>query len=269
MCPKLILETEPFEIAPGLGESPTGTWSRARAGVNETQYLAFMNLNQFDWKQAVLTPRLKQFVALLAEHVRLSWKSLRPIGYIRLIGHTDNTGTHDHNVNLGNRRAHAVKDALEKLLKEDILKGRIAIFVETSPGELKPVGDNRTSQGRALNRRVEAFIAPPEPPRPTLQWPPPVRTTPPPIIQTPPEDPFRFRKGKDLPKLPPGKTFRQWFDEQLARVPKLLRDQIWKAVFNKDWGALSQLLGAAGFSGATKEMMIETARVKLSEGKDR
>lgn len=267
MYQKLILETEPFELDPRLGEAPPGRWSRARASVNETQYLAFMNLNQFDWKQAVLTPRLKQFVALLAEHVRLSWKSLRPIGYIRLIGHTDNTGTHEQNVNLGNRRAQAVKDALENLLKEDILKGRIAISVETSPGELKPAGDNRTPQGRALNRRVEAFIAPPKPPRPTLTWPPPVSPTAPPIMQTPREDPFRLGKGKNLPKLPPGKTFRQWFNERLARVPKLLRDQIWTAAFDKDWGALSQLLGAAGFSGAAKEAMIETGRV-ISEGKD-
>jgi outer membrane protein OmpA-like peptidoglycan-associated protein len=271
MDPEIILEAEAFEIAPGLGEGgtldsrglwdgPTAPWSRVRAGVNNTQYLAFMNLDQFDWKRAVLTPRLKQYVALLAEHVRLSWKSLRPIGHIRLIGHTDNTGTHNYNVDLGDRRAQAVKDALEKLLREDILQGHIAISVETSPGELKPVGDNRTSQGRALNRRVEALIAPPEPPRPTLQWPP--------HVSPPREDPFSLGKGGIVPTLPRGKTLRQWFDESFASVPKFLRDQIWKAIFDKDWGAMSQLLGVGGFSGGAKEAMIETARA-LSEGKKR
>jgi outer membrane protein OmpA-like peptidoglycan-associated protein len=99
-------------------------------------------------------------VAYLAEHVKLSWKTPQPLGFIRLIGHTDNTGPEEYNVGLGDRRARAVKEKLENILKEDIIKGRIriAILVEPSPGKSAPVADNRTREGRALNRRVEVFV---------------------------------------------------------------------------------------------------------------
>src|SRR5206468_5249077 len=157
------------------------------------------NLDQFNWDKASLTPRLVQMVRHLAEHVRASWKSMQPIGFIRLVGYTDNTGPRPpkdkekYNRDLGDRRAQAVKEALENILKEDILtrRIRIAILVEPSPGESAPVADNRTSTGKALNRRVEVFIAPPTPeppPEPPPPQPPkPPKPPRPPVIQTTPE----------------------------------------------------------------------------------
>ena len=163
--PPLSKRYEPWRVRLGLRVPP--------------QHLRFLNLNQFNWNQASLTPRLLQMVRHLAEHVRLSWKSMRPIGFIRLIGHTDDTGQEQYNVDLGNRRAQAVKTALENILKDDILKGRvrIAISVEKSPGIKEPTADNRTKTGRALNRRVEVFLAPPmaAPPSPPPPPPPPPR----------------------------------------------------------------------------------------------
>jgi hypothetical protein len=213
-----------------------------------------MNLDQFNWNKASLTPHLIQMVRQLAEHVKLSWQSMRPIGYIRLIGHSDNTGKHDYNIKLGNRRAQAVKEALENLLKEDILKRRIAILVEESPGELNWIADNRTPQGRALNRRVEVFIAPPEPSPPKLPPPPP-----PPVIQTTP-GPYPWGK---LPTLPPGKSLKQFVDDWLGkrRVPKWLRKRIWDAITGKSFGVVSNLLNAAGISGPEKEAFVETVRI--------
>jgi hypothetical protein len=130
--------------------------------------LRFLNLDQFNWNQASLTPRHLPLVRQLAEHVRISWQSTRPIGFVRLIGHTDDSGPEKYNVSLGNQRAQAVKDALETLLQNDIVSGRIriAILVEPSPGESAPLASNRTPGGRALNRRVEVFVAPPLPPPP-------------------------------------------------------------------------------------------------------
>jgi|SRR5262245_11726515 len=234
---------------------------RARAGLRpKPQYLRFMNLDQFDWNKASLTPRLREMVGHLAKHVKLSWSSMRPIAYIRLIGHTDNTGKHDYNVDLGNRRAQAVKEALENLLKEDILKRRIAILVEEGPGELKWIADNRTPKGRALNRRVEVFVAMPEPPpdpekKPILK---PSEPPPPPIIQTTP-GPYPWRK---LPTLPPGKTFKQWVDEWLGdhHIGKWLREKIWDAIFHKNFGLVSTLLNTAGISGPAKDAFLRTVR---------
>src|SRR5262245_1721112 len=133
---------------------------RARAGLRPNpQYLRFMNLDQFDWNKSSLTPGLRDMVGQPANQVNLRLSSKRPMAYIRLIGHIDNTGKHDDNVDLGNRRAQAVKEALDNLLKEDILKRRIAILVEEGPGELKWIADNRTPKGRARNRRLEVLVA--------------------------------------------------------------------------------------------------------------
>jgi outer membrane protein OmpA-like peptidoglycan-associated protein len=67
-------------------------------------------------------------------------------------GHTDNTGSDDHNLALSKERAGSVG----KLLKTDGVKaGRIA---ESGLGETSPVADNGTVDGRQANRRVEVAI---------------------------------------------------------------------------------------------------------------
>jgi outer membrane protein OmpA-like peptidoglycan-associated protein len=222
------------------------------------QYLRFINLDHFNWNEASLTPLLRQMVGHLAKHVQLSWKSMQPIVYIRLVGHTDNTGSEKYNVALGDRRARAVKAELENILKEDILKERIriAILVEPGPGASAPTADNRTRKGRALNRRVEVFVAPPEPP--------PDKDKP---VDWTVHDP---RGGSDiwtgsyqpLPTLPPGTTFKQWVYDWLRNRPvlKWFRNQIWDAIVGKDFGLVNSLLNAAGVSGPEKEAFLETVR---------
>jgi hypothetical protein len=225
-----------------LGDTPSRTPWRVRLGLRpKPQYLRFMNLDRFNWNEASLTARLRQMVGHLAKHVQLSWKSMQPIGFIRLIGHTDNTGPEKYNVDLGDRRARAVKEELESILKEDILKGRIriAILVEPSPGPSAPTADNRTREGKALNRRVEVFVAPPEPPpepkKPIIKV-----SEPPPgsVIETKPED------WRRIPPGPPGGSLENWLD---ARVGRRTRDAILKgacflleALFRREGGTLSE-----------------------------
>ena len=245
----------------GLGDPPPRTPWRARVSLEpQPQYLTFITLDQFNWNEASLTPRLMQMVKQLAEHVRVSWKSMRPIGYVRLIGHTDNTGPENYNIDLGDRRARTVKAALEDLLKDDILTGRvrIAILVEPSPGRATPTADNSTPEGRARNRRVEVFVAPPLPKPPTIPWPPqPPQPPQPPVIQTTP--------GPWWVPIPPGrqgKSLKQWVEDWLSdhHVPKFLWSKIWDAIVGKDFGVLSSLLDAAGIGGATKEAFLGTIR---------
>lgn len=64
-------------------------------------------------------------------------------------GHTDSIGTNQYNQKLSERRANAVK---AYLLNKGVAADRI---VTTGYGEEKPVADNKTAEGRALNRRVE------------------------------------------------------------------------------------------------------------------
>jgi len=65
-----------------------------------------------------------------------------------VIGHTDSTGPTEYNQALSERRARAVADYLET---RGIAPGRLAV---SGAGENEPIADNRTAEGRALNRRV-------------------------------------------------------------------------------------------------------------------
>jgi len=67
-----------------------------------------------------------------------------------VVGHTDMTGSLEHNVDLSQRRAAAVVEALETRygISRDRLTAR-------GVGPLAPIGSNDTEAGRALNRRVE------------------------------------------------------------------------------------------------------------------
>jgi outer membrane protein OmpA-like peptidoglycan-associated protein len=67
-------------------------------------------------------------------------------------GHTDNQGTDAINDRLSNRRANAVRDYL-------IAHGVAAAAITASGfGSSRPIGDNRTAEGRAMNRRVEIVV---------------------------------------------------------------------------------------------------------------
>ncbi len=68
------------------------------------------------------------------------------------VGHTDWVGSDAYNQKLSVRRAEAVKGYL-------VSKGIEANRIYTEgKGEKQPVADNRTSAGRAKNRRVEIEV---------------------------------------------------------------------------------------------------------------
>ncbi len=69
-------------------------------------------------------------------------------------GHTDSTGTAQHNKDLRLRRADAVKATL-------VQTGMVAAGLRTSgKGEGQPIADNRTAEGRSQNRRVVIIVTP-------------------------------------------------------------------------------------------------------------
>ncbi|MFW6205602.1 MAG: OmpA family protein, partial [Gemmatimonadota bacterium] len=74
---------------------------------------------------------------------------------ITVSGHADATGPAAYNMGLSERRAVAVADYLEG---QGIATERIRI---RSFGETRPVADNRTREGRELNRRVDVRIESP------------------------------------------------------------------------------------------------------------
>lgn len=75
-----------------------------------------------------------------------------PRGTIRIEGHTDSQGAADANLQLSERRAAAVRDAL---VAAGVPRSRIQAV---GRGDAQPVADNGTAAGRAKNRRVEILV---------------------------------------------------------------------------------------------------------------
>lgn len=77
-----------------------------------------------------------------------------PESYLDIVGHTDSQGSEQYNQDLSERRANAVSRYFRS---RGVAPQRIAAFGQ---GELEPVADNATPQGRQANRRVEMRITP-------------------------------------------------------------------------------------------------------------
>lgn len=72
--------------------------------------------------------------------------------HILLEGHTDATGTNEHNLELSRQRAQSVANYLSSLSVDP------QRFTIMGYGEDQPIADNETADGRQKNRRVEVAI---------------------------------------------------------------------------------------------------------------
>lgn len=118
-------------------------------------------LEKFDYDKAVLKPNHQKNIDDLAKQVVDSHGTSDPVLVVCLVGHTDNTGTDDYNLELGQKRAdnalNALIAAIDKKLPGLAATMEIKAF---SVGETQPIGDERTTEGRAKNRRVVIFLNP-------------------------------------------------------------------------------------------------------------
>ncbi len=83
-------------------------------------------------------------------------KALKDQGYQKIIveGHTDSRGSHQMNMELSRKRADSVRSYLVSRGIED------AKITSVGIGPDRPVADNKSSEGRANNRRVELVVTP-------------------------------------------------------------------------------------------------------------
>lgn len=86
-------------------------------------------------------PVLRQIAAYMAAN---------PTVRVKIVGHTDNQGKADGNLDLSKRRSAAVAKVLA-----DQFKLGADRFETDGMGDAKPISKNDTSEGRAANRRVE------------------------------------------------------------------------------------------------------------------
>jgi OOP family OmpA-OmpF porin len=101
----------------------------------------------FDFDKSVLKPEGRAKLDDLVS--KMSGLNLE---VIIAVGHTDSVGTDAYNQRLSVRRSEAVKSYL---VSKGVEKNRV--YTE-GKGEKQPVADNKTSEGRAKNRRVEIEV---------------------------------------------------------------------------------------------------------------
>ena len=111
----------------------------------------------FDFNKAVVK---SEFRPKLVEAARIIQENVDPQERVVIAGFTDNVGTAEYNLGLGQRRAQAVADIL---ISEGVSAGRLEVV---SYGKERPIADNSTEEGRARNRRVEFHIGEVPGPRP-------------------------------------------------------------------------------------------------------
>ena len=112
--------------------------------VSEKPLIVYFDFDKSDIKKEY-APVLDQVVALLTKYPTISLQ-------FDIAGYTDDKGSDEYNLKLGQRRAEACK---QYIVNKGIDEKRIAL---QSYGKAKPVTPNTTQEERALNRRVEIHV---------------------------------------------------------------------------------------------------------------
>jgi outer membrane protein OmpA-like peptidoglycan-associated protein len=104
----------------------------------------------FDVGRYAIKPNMRPVLDRLA-----STLNQHPVTTVTIVGHTDSTGSDAVNEPLSVNRAAATRDYL---VQRGVSAQRVAV---DGRGSRQPIADNSTAAGRAMNRRVEIFIAEP------------------------------------------------------------------------------------------------------------
>lgn len=118
---------------------------------NEILKLTMSSEVSFDFNSATINSTFYSSLNKIAEIMKKYPKT-----QILIVGHTDDVGSDEYNLQLSLKRANAVADYL---IAQGVEKYRLGT---EGHGEIEPVADNNTPGGRAQNRRVEIFVAPEE-----------------------------------------------------------------------------------------------------------
>jgi outer membrane protein OmpA-like peptidoglycan-associated protein len=111
-------------------------------------HVVIPNELSFDTGRANVKRNLAQVLDKVAEGLKSATAAS-----VRVVGHTDNTGSEEGNERLSVSRADSVRNHL-------VARGVSTTAITTDGrGSREPMADNGTAAGRAQNRRVEIFVA--------------------------------------------------------------------------------------------------------------
>lgn len=111
-----------------------------REKINAAPLILYFGLNQSD---IAIDQEQQQKLKEIVDYVNKV-----PDAILIVTGHTDNKGSRDHNISLGQERAEFIR---AYLVRNGITEAKMTC---TSAGPDEPIADNNTSEGRAKNRRT-------------------------------------------------------------------------------------------------------------------
>lgn len=112
-----------------------------REGDSICDFIAEMGDILFEYDSFELTSDAEEIIDQLAAVI------IENPTRVEIVGHTDNQGEDDYNINLSKMRAMAVGNRLRE--------NGITNITESGMGKSKPIASNSTAEGRKKNRRVE------------------------------------------------------------------------------------------------------------------
>ena len=145
---KPIDETEPGSAAEAPSGAGAGRTSRAgaytQADLNDPRSPLYQRTIYFEYDSSDIG---SQFIDVLRAHA--SYLSSNPDAFVTLDGHTDERGTREYNLALGDQRSNRIR---QFLLAEGVPTERMRTM---SYGEERPADPDHSEYAWALNRRVE------------------------------------------------------------------------------------------------------------------
>jgi len=139
--------TTPVEKAHRILTERLSTYSVDISVINDRLHLSVPSEVLFDIDKHQIKSRGEMMLHQLANVAEKDSQQ-----YIKIIGHTDSTGTEAYNLTLSGKRASAVR---QYLLENGVSSYRLSSI---AMGESKSVADNATDEGKRMNRRVELVI---------------------------------------------------------------------------------------------------------------
>jgi peptidoglycan-associated lipoprotein len=135
-------QTSGIDSSAGAATGATGSMSEA-----QKQALAALQSKNIVFFQFDSSEIASEYLTVVAAHA--SYLVKFPSARVRLEGHTDERGSREYNIGLGERRAQTVRRAL-------MLQGVADRQITTvSYGEERPAVEGSTEEAHAQNRRVE------------------------------------------------------------------------------------------------------------------